>query len=170
MVQTGGQSEIEFAKETELANTRFNTLISSCKVEMNFDITRLYRRILRWETDIDPVIIRDLKFIFRKPTAKELNVTSEMINNFNALTELAVGIFLTKEETKGGNGEETDTDVVREFKKLLLGKYIPQIDVDEFDRLADSARYVANQIKLEKTNKAENIVDDSLEGSNEEMI
>ena len=93
-----------------------------------------------------------------------------MINNFNALTELAVGIFLTKEETKGGNGEETDTDVVREFKKLLLGKYIPQIDVDEFDRLADSARYVANQIKLEKTNKAENIVDDSLEGSNEEMI
>ena len=170
MVQTGGQSEIEFAKETELANTRFNTLISSCKVEMNFDITRLYRRILRWETDIDPVIIRDLKFIFRKPAAKELNVTSEMINNFNALTELAVGIFLTKEETKGGNGEETDTDVVREFKKLLLGKYIPQIDVDEFDRLADSARYVANQIKLEKTNKAENIVDDSLEGSSEEMI
>jgi hypothetical protein len=65
MVQTGGQSEIEFAKETELANTRFNTLISSCKLDFNPDITKLYRIIMRWETDIDPGILQHMKILFK---------------------------------------------------------------------------------------------------------
>lgn len=160
MVQTGGQSEIEFAKETELANTRFNTLISSCKIDFNKDITQLYRLILRWETDIPVEILHNLKYVLRMPMAKQLNVTSEMINNFNALAETATAIFLTANENKGADGEAGTSDIAREFKKLLLGEYIPQLDPDHFDELADEARKKATESKLNNTNKDSNIMNE----------
>lgn len=171
MVQSGGQSQIEFAKETELADTRFNTLISSCKLDFNPDITKLYRIVMRWETDIDPEILQHMKFCLRMPTAKQLNVTSEMINNFNALSELLINTCLSKEETKGGSGTEGEpaNDIVREYKKLLIAEYIPQIDIDRFDELADKARSIANERKLKKIDKQENLVNDTLANDEEAL-
>ena len=166
MVQTGGESQIEFAKETELANTRFNTMISSFKLDFNNDITKLYRRILRWETDIDPLILKDLKYVLRMPTAKTLNVTVEMINNFNALIDVALPIFLKDDEVQK---DDKPTETARQFKKLLLHEYIPQIDIDHFEELAEQARSKANLIKMEETGKGENIIDSGLEDSEGEF-
>lgn len=160
MVQTGGESQIEFAKETELANTRFNTMISSFKIDFNHDITKLYRKILRWETDIEHEILKDLKYVLRMPTAKTLNVTLEMINNFNSLLDVAVPIFLKDNEVQQ---DDKPTEIARQFKKLLLHEYIPQIDIDHFEELVEQARARANQLKMEETGKGENIIDSGLE-------
>lgn len=160
-VQTGGESQIEFAKETELANTRFNTMISSYKIDLNHDITKLYRKIMLWETDIDPAIIRDMRFVLRMPAAKTLNVTVEMINNFNALAEVAISIFLKPNEVTDEN--DKPTNVARELKKLLLHEYIPQIDIDHFEELVDQARNEANKLKMAEVGKGENIIDSGLQ-------
>jgi hypothetical protein len=160
MVQTGGESQIEFAKETELANTIFNTMISSYKIDFNHDITKLYRRILRWETDIEPDVLKDLKYVLRMPTSKTLNVTVEMINNFNALLEVALQIFLKDDEVQQN---DKPTETARQFKKLLLHEYIPQIDIDHFDELVAQARAKANEDKMAQTGKGENIIDSGLE-------
>lgn len=165
-VQTGGESQIEFAKETELANTRFNTMISSFKLDFNPDITKLYRKILRWETDIEPEIIKDIKYVLKMPTAKTLNVTVEMINNFTALVEMAMPIFLDNDDIKDDNMSDT----AKEFKKLLLSEYIPQIDIDHFNELAAQARDKANTKKMEETGKGENILDEGLQDNEEEGV
>lgn len=157
----GGMSEIEFAKETELANTRFNSMVNSYKLDLNPSVTVFYRRILRWETDIDPKLLQYMKFAFKKPTAKELNITQEMVSNFNAVFELFVQTFLTSEESKGQNGED-QTEVVREFRKLLVTELIPQVNCERFEELADIARNNANRSKLDKVNNQGNIVNDSL--------
>ena len=162
MVQGGNESQIEFAKETELANTRFNTMISSFKMDFNHDITRLYRRILRWETDIDHEVLKELKYVLRMPTAKTLNVTVDMINNFNSLLELLQETFLQDEELEEGE-DKKPSETARQFKKLLLHEYIPQIDIDHFEELAEEARSVANQRRMEETGKGENIIDSGLE-------
>lgn len=163
MVQ-GAMSELDFAKEVELANTRFNTMVNSFKIDMNRDITLLYRKILRWETDIEPTLLKDLKFAFRLATAKSLSVTAEMLGNFNAVCELAIGTFLSAEETKGGSGGEGEqsSEVVREYKKLIIAELIPQMDIERFEELADIARRKATETKLE-SNKSENIVDETLD-------
>ena len=166
MVQSGGESQIEFAKETELANTRFNTMISSFKIDFNSNITKLYRRILRWETDIDPEIIKDLKYVLRMPTAKTLNVTVDMINNFNSLVEVAVPIFLSDEEAVQ---DDKPTEIARQFKKLLLHEYIPQINISRFEELASEARSRANEIRMSETGRGENILDEGLEEEGEEL-
>ena len=166
MVQTGGESQIEFAKETELANTRFNTMVSSYKIDMNRDITRLYRRILRWETDIEPGLLKNLKYVFRQPAAKTLGVTVEMINNFTALKDTVLPIFLNPNEL-GESDKPSET--AREFTKLLLHEHIPQIDLDHYEELADQARAVGIVAKLQETGKGENISDSGLEDESGEF-
>ena len=166
MVQTGGESQIEFAKETELANTRFNSMISSYKIDLNRDITRLYRKILKWETDIDPAILKGLKYVLRMPAAKTLGVTVEMVSNFKSLLEVLMETFLTKAEAEDKDGNPTET--ARQFKKLVLHEYIPQIDIDHFDDLVDQARDEANKAQMSSTAISENIINTGLEEEGEE--
>ena len=161
MVQ-GAMSELDFAKEVETANERMHTYCASLKIDLNPDITRLYKIIMRWETDIDPKIISSLKFSFRQATAKKLAVTTEMLNNFNSVTELVHKTFLTKEEQKEAEGDTEDKGAVgRELDKLLITEYLGSaIDVDRIEELVKQARKTAARTKLDETNSAENMVDD----------
>ena len=157
MVQ-GAMSELDFAKEVELANTRFMSMVSSYKIDFNNDITKMYRKILRWETDIDPQLLKTLRFSLQMPTAKTLSVTSDMIGNFNSLKDLIFEIFLTKAEQKEKEGDTENNGVVREYAKLLLEKFIPGLDVDTLQEMADQARKKANDNKLKMANSEENIL------------
>ena len=162
MVKNGGVTEIEFAKEAELSNTRFVSFISSCKIDFNRDITNLYKKIMRWETDISPDIIASMKFVFRMQSAKTLSVTAEMISNFDAFFQLAYSTFLTKKEQQDKDGnEDMASDIVRNFKKQLIGKYLPQIDVEEIEELVNNARKETNTTKLDKTIPEKNLIDDA---------
>lgn len=159
LVSNGGVTEIEFAKETELSNTRFNSFITACKLDINRAVTLLYRKILRWETDIDPAILRNLKFKFQMPSLKHLSITNDKLSSLQAVMDLAISVFLTKEE----QGENQDTPIVQEFKKQIIGEYVPELDVERLAELANVARDKANEIELAEVGQSENLVDDASE-------
>lgn len=171
MVQ-GAMSELDFAKEVETANERMHSYCAGLKIDFNPDITRMYKIIMRWETDIDPKIIASLKFSFRQATAKKLAVTTEMLNNFNGVVELVHKTFLTKEEQKESEGDsENIGGVSRELDKLLITEYLGSaIDVDRIEELVKQARKSAAKTKLDETNAAENMVDDQEQVMNGEEV
>ena len=106
-------------------------------------------------------------------TRKQLNVTSEKINNFDALFTLASQTFLTPEELKGEKDEgEGNSKIAREFKKLMIAEYLGEIDVDRFEELANMARDEANRHQLEHAENNKNILDESTPeaGGGEEMF
>ena len=93
--------------------------------------------------------------------AKQLNVTNEMLTNYESLATVLVKTCLTKEERKGSSEDgETTSDIEREFRKQILAEYIPQIDIEHFEQLANEARKIANKNKLLSTNKEENILNE----------
>lgn len=161
MVQNGGVTEIEFSKETELANTRFDSFVSSTKLDMNPDITVLYKKLAIWDSDIDPDIIHDLKFMFRMATSKKMGITANKLSDFEKLADVAVSIFLTqKEQTDEKGNKEEMNHVIREFKKQLLGKYCPELDIEDMEEMAKTARNEANKTKLSEANTEENMLND----------
>ena len=162
LLTNGAVSEIEFAKETELANTKFNSFVSGVKIELNHDTTKFYRKILKWETDIEPELLKDMTFSFHMSTSKTLNVTSEKISTFDAVWQLVMKTFLTKEERQEGDGEEGDTPVARALKKKMIQKYLPEIDVEDFENMAKEARDEANQDKLNEVDPNKNLLDNSV--------
>lgn len=161
MVQNGGVTEIEFSKETELANTRFDSFVSSTKLDMNPDVTKIYKKLAIWDSDIDPEIIHDLKFMFRMATSKKMGVTADKLNDFEKLADVATSIFLTQAEQtdEKGNKEEMN-HIVREFKKQLLGKYVPELDIEDLEKMAKAARNEANKNDLNDKNTGENMLND----------
>ena len=161
MVTNGGVTEIEFSKETELANSRFTSFVTGCKLDLNRPITLLYRKIMRWETDIDPMLLKNLKFKFRMANKKSLEIKNDKLGVLQNVMELAVQVFLTAKEAKAT--DDGDTDVVREYKKQLIGEYLPELDVERLEELANIARDKANQFNLSKTGSTENLVDDATE-------
>lgn len=158
-------SEIEFAKEVELSNTLLNSLIASVKIELNPAVTRFYRIMCRWETDIDPSLIDSLQYTFKCPSAKQLNVSNEMIGNFNNLADLAEKTFLTPKERGVKPGEDTTgvSGTARQFRKLLVSEMLG-LDVDRFEQLATQAKQRANAEEIEeKSTNEENIVNSTEE-------
>jgi hypothetical protein len=172
LLTNGGVSEIEFAKETELANTKFNSFVSGQKLKLNPYLTDFYRRVMRWETDIDPEIIKTLEFYFRMPSAKFLNVTTEKIQNMQAFMEFIIPIWLSDKERKDSKDAENDTSTVaRMFKKKILQEYMPEIDVELFDRLVNEARDEANRVQLnDNANADHNALSDAPEGNENDMM
>ena len=161
MLNNGGVTEIEFAKETELANTRFLSFVTSCKIDLNRSITVLYRKIMRWETDIDPNVIAKMKFKFRMSNKKHIEITNEKLNNLTAMMDLLVSVFLTQQEQKGADGNEENPLIVQEFKKQLIAEYLPELDVERIAELVNTARDAVVQAKLNKNNAEENMIDDA---------
>ena len=151
--------EVDFAKEVENANTMLNSAVASGKIDLNPGLTTLYKIILKWETGIDENIINDLRYTLRMSTAKQLSVTSEMLGNFQAFNELVTQTFLTGEENKD-SGEGGPSDLAREYRKLLISEFMPNVDIGRLEELANEARSKVNKTKLESTNEQENIIDD----------
>lgn len=172
LLTNGGVSEIDFAKEAELSNTKFVSFVSGQKLELNPYLTDFYRRVMRWETDIDPEIIKTLEFSFRMPSAKFLNVTTEKIQNMQAFMEFIIPIWLSDKERKDSKDAENDTSTVaRMFKKKILQEYMPEIDVELFDRLVNEARDEANRVQLnDNANADHNALSDAPEGNENDMM
>jgi hypothetical protein len=167
MIQ-GAMSEMEFAKEVELANTKVNSFVSSTKIELNFSLTKFYRRICRWSTDIDPTIIQFLKFKFNSSQRKALSVNNELIGNFTSMKEMIAPILMTKEELAVDGDALTYT--AREFYKLLIAEYLPGIDPERLEEMLKQARQKATKLKLEAQDNGENVADDSLPEEGEELM
>jgi hypothetical protein len=118
---------------------------------------------MRWETDIDPMLLKNLKFKFRMANKKSLEVQRDKLSTLNDVMDLAVEVFLTAQESK--KTDDGDSDIVREYKKQLIGEYLPELDIERLEELANVARDKANGYELSKTDSSENLVDDATEES-----
>lgn len=127
--------EVDFAKTLEMANSRFNSTIASYKLDFNEGITEYYKYLLKWETDMEEDLIDSFRFSFNAAKQQELNITADMIQNFNALVELVMSIFYKKDEVEDEKGNPTPTQM--NLRKELAKKYLPDIDIDELEEIVD---------------------------------
>lgn len=129
--------EVDFAKTLEMANTRFLSTVSSYKIDFNKGITKLYQVLMKYSTDIEDEIIKSFKFIFNPIKQQDLNITADMISNFNDLCKLVGSLFYKESDLTDQNGNPT-TKMIH-LRKELAKKYLPQLD---FDMLNDIIKQV----------------------------
>ena len=145
--------EVDFAKTLEMANARFLSTISSYKIDFNKGITELYQRLMKYNTDMNEEEIREFKFKFNEVKSPELNITNEMIGNYNTLVETVSSLYYNKTDMEDENGNATPKQII--LKKKLAEKYLPQLDFDELDEIIDEVNTLA--VKDEMDKKAEGI-------------
>lgn len=126
--------EVDFAKTLEMANTRFLSAISSYKIDFNESITELYKLIMRYDSNIEENDIDAFFFKFNSVNNQELNITNDMIQNFNTLVDLVGSMYYSKSELEDDNGPTKKAIMLR---KSLASKYLP-INIDELDEIINN--------------------------------
>lgn len=152
--------EVDFAKTLEMANTRFLSTVSSYKIDFNRSLTKFYQHLLKWETDLDDDIIQSFRFQFNAIKQPELNITADMIQNFNAMVEMVGAIYFKKVELEDKDGNPTAKQM--NLRKELAKEYLPQLDFDRLDEIVKRVNLLSTDDQLQdKVDKA-NISEDDL--------
>lgn len=144
--------EADFAKTLELANARFLSTVSSYKIDFNSGITKFYQMITKYETDIEVDIISAFRFQFNAIKQQDLNITADMIQNFNTRVELAESLYYDKADLEDDKGNSTAKR--RALRLRLAQEYLPQMDFDRLDEIIKEVDLDAGKEKLQaKVNK-----------------
>jgi hypothetical protein len=125
--------EVDFAKTLEMSNARFISTASSYKIDFNRGLTKLYRLILKYNTDIPDDVINSFRFQFSPIKQQELSITSDMITNFNTLAELVGSIYFSPDMLQTKNGQATNLQI--NLRKELAKEYLPQLDFDQLETI-----------------------------------
>lgn len=123
--------EVDFAKTLEMANARFLSTVSSYKIDFNRGLTKLYQLLLRYSTDLENDIIKSFRFQFNAIKQQDLNITADMINNFNTVFDVVSSIYYSKDELEDKEGKPTPKQM--HLRRELAKEYLPQLDLDKLE-------------------------------------
>lgn len=139
-------NEADFAKVVEQNNTKFNGRVVNYQLDFNEGITSMYKRLMRWSTKIEDTVIDNFTFTLQSPKSTNINAKGELINQFNQLSDFLTQLMF---EDPGSAENPNEANAVnREFKKLLVKKYLPMIDMDEIEELTKEAEMSVHEDNL----------------------
>lgn len=138
-------NEADFAKVVEQNNSKFNARVVNYQLDFNEGITEMYKKILRWSTNLPENIIDNFQFTLQPPKTTASNAKSEAINAFQTLSEFIVSLYY------GDPNESTDPNFkekVRIFKKKFAAEQLPMLNMDKIEDLIESSEIEATEEKL----------------------
>ena len=155
-------NEAEFAKVVEQNNTKFNGRVVNYQLDFNSGITNMYKKILKWSTNIPPQLIDNFEFVLQPPKTVATNAKSEAINGFNQLADFLVGILF---EDPGQAEDPLTPKKIRKFKELYVAEQLPMLNMDKIKEILDKVEFEVKENEIRpKANNGDDGEDDGLEG------
>lgn len=152
--------EVDFAKTVELGNARYQSRCGALKMNLNKGCTKLYQKAMRACTDIEEDTISSFRYVLNNSHQQDLNITSEMIDNYNRIVEVTMQIYGNSADWEDDKGKATNLQV--ELRKALARKYLPQLDHDELDDIMSQVRLSAMNSDLANLVKNVSVEDNDL--------
>lgn len=139
-------NEADFAKIIEQQNSKYNGRVVNYQLDFNRDITEMYKKILRWSTNISEGDISNFTFTLQPPKTSVTNTKTEAINGFNSLVEFVQGLFFGDQQ---GDYASPDTqDLIRIFKKNFAKEQLPMLNMERIEEIIEDSRIELTENKL----------------------
>lgn len=155
--------EADFAKTQELNNTKYAGRVVNYQLDFNSAITEMYKKIMRWSTNIPDNIIDNFSFILQPPKITTINTKSETVGQFSQLADFMVSISYPDPNNDPNGPSEDLQREIREFRKLLAYDQMPMLDEKKVQDLMEKAKINAEQEKLKPSPNNGMTNDDGLE-------
>ena len=136
-------NEADFAKSIEVANTKFNGRVVNYQLDFNVGIGELYRKILKYSTNIPEDVIDSIDVSLIQPKGGQNNIKSEAVGNITTIID-----FITKLYFGESSSEEGDEIVIRKFNIRLAKLYLPMLNFEEIETELQKAKIDAEEEKL----------------------
>lgn len=151
-------NEADYAKTVEQNHSKFNARVVNYQLDFNPSITDMYKRIMRWSTNIGEEKISNFNFTLTQPRSATANAKAELISQFNTMTEFLTGL-LYPDPGQAENPDNLNAEI-REFKKLYAREQLPMINFDDIEEMINKAALINKERKLKPDPKNGNDGDD----------
>ena len=140
-------NEADFAKIIEQQNSKYNGRVVNYQLDFNRDITEMYKKILRWSTNISEGDISNFTFTLQPPKTSVTNTKTEAINGFNSLVEFVQGLFFGDQQ--GDYASPDAQDLIRIFKKNFAKEQLPMLNMERIEEIIEDSRIemIDNKLK-----------------------
>ena len=139
-------NEADFAKIIEQQNSKYNGRVVNYQLDFNRDITEMYKKILRWSTNISEGDISNFTFTLQPPKTSVTNTKTEAINGFNSLVEFVQGLFFGDQQ--GDYASPDAQDLIRIFKKNFAKEQLPMLNMERIEEIIEDSRIEMTENKL----------------------
>jgi hypothetical protein len=159
-------NEAEFAKVVEQNNTKFNGRVVNYQLDFNSSITDLYKKIMRWSTNIPEQLVDNFEFTLQPPKTVATNAKAEAINNFNQLVDFVTAILYDDPS------QSEDMDIakkIRAFKRLYAEEQLPMLNMDKIMELYEKAEMEVKERSLKPNPNNGDSGDDGLGDLGEDL-
>ena len=137
--------EADFARTLTMQHTKYLSRIISLQTEIESSVTEWYKKLMTFDSDIDPDIIAQFKFSFSRPKALNAQDMSELISNAQQLTEFIATVLVGEEDQQLNTAIKKD--LIQNF--FLRGVF----NWKEFEDMVD-----ATKLKLKYNTKENEII------------
>lgn len=151
-------NEADYAKTVEQNNSKFNARVINYQLDFNPIITDMYKRIMKWSTNIGEEKISNFNFTLTQPRSATANAKAELISQFNTMAEFLTGL-LYPDPGQAENPDSLNAEI-REFKKLYAREQLPMINFDDIEEIINKAALINKERKLKPDPKNGNDGDD----------
>lgn len=151
-------NEADYAKTVEQNNSKFNARVINYQLDFNPIITDMYKRIMKWSTNIGEEKISNFNFTLTQPRSATANAKAELISQFNTMAEFLTGL-LYPDPGQAENSDSLNAEI-REFKKLYAREQLPMINFDDIEEMINKAALINKERKLKPDPKNGNDGDD----------
>ena len=158
-------NEADFAKVIEQNNTKFNGRVVNYQLDFNSYVTDMYKKIMRWSTDIDDDVIDNFEWSLQPPKTTSITTKSDLIAQFNNLCDFLTSLFYDDPSQQMDPVSINSIMLeIKEFKKLLVEDQLPMIDMEKMkDIVSRAAINVKKKSLTPDPSNGDNGDDDGLE-------
>ena len=140
--------EVDFSRTLVMQHTKYMARIISMQTELELSTTDWYRKILTYDSSLDPKVIESFKFRFTRPKSLNTQNMVDMIGNAETLAD-----FITKMISEDDNDSVFASMYKQELIKttLLHGVF----NWEEFEEMSNTVK-----LKIKELKKSKDIVGD----------
>lgn len=143
--------EADYAKTIDENHSKFNAKVVNYQIDFNFGITELYKRIMKWSTNLPEETIDSFEFAFQPPRLSAGSAKSELINNFQASRDFLVSIYFPDPNEVEDPEELRET--IRIFSKKYLKSEMPMFNHELIESLILDSKIEASEESLRPDKK-----------------
>ena len=125
-------SEAEFAKVVEQNHAKFTARVVNYQLDYNPAITNLYKKIMKWSTNIPDEVVDQFEFVLQPPKTSVTNAKTETIQAFSQLCDFAISLLFEDEQI---SSDQNRVEKIRYFKKSFARKQLPMLNMDDMEEL-----------------------------------
>jgi len=138
-------NEPEFAKIAEQNNSKWMGRVVNYQLDFNPSITEMYKKIMRWGTNIPDEIVDKFSFTLQTPKTSTQAAKSDAIQAFDSTLQFILRICLGD----GFDPQDLDTkNIIKNLTVALAEEQLPQLKIQHVLELYEEAKLKATQDKL----------------------